>query len=920
MRIGAVVLLVLSAATMSLADDVAPRRCAVAVTETGRLLLLADSAALLRCARRVASGELPAATDCANDAATQQQRDAAAAKRSRRLAQACNDADVAALHTGGDCDGAKSVAQLSACLRASHAAESEQLLAVAAPADAALPAAAQVCAARAGRETAAYAMARLRLLQRCKQSDQRLGLAPGADCSSEPRAARWIAARRSAAAARIVADCPQAALAATPFGIPCDTLSDAADLAACLLDGTATGAVDAALLAELGDAGFCGDGGAAVERRIDALLAQMTVAEKIEQMHGAGLPALNHTATLPRLNIPGLVMVDGPRGVGAAAGMATSFPVGMGRAATWDPALEERVGEAMGRELRAKGGSMLLAPTINMLRHPRWGRAQETYGEDTYLLGRMGVGFIRGAQQHVVANAKHFAVNSIEDTRFNVSVQVDERTLREVYLPHFRAAVQQAHVAAVMSAYNKLNGEYCAENTHLLGEVLKGDWHFPGLVESDWILGTRSTLPSLQAGLDIEMPIGNFFGPRLATAVANGTASVAQLDAAVRRSLRAQLCFRFDTDPPQVDASQISTPEHLALTRTVARESIVLLKNAAAMLPLERGALTSLVVVGPLAAQVNLGDTGSSSVLPATPAVSPLDGLLAHAGSVAVTYLADGPATPADAATIAAAGAVVVVAGLNSLDEGEGLVGSGDRENLVMPRDQDGLIASVAALNARTIVVLEGSGPIILPWIDAVPAVLTAWYPGQEGGHAIAEVLFGDVVPSGKLPLSFPRAEADLPPFDNVSLRVTYDYFHGYRYLDHTGTAPLFPFGHGLSYTSFAYDDLQLSRTRIAPTGRVRISARVTNSGARAAAEVAQLYVGAQGSAVERAVRELKGFTRIELAPGESRRVDFDLRAADLAYWDTPSSAWVVEPLTYRIEVGTSSRDLPLSAALVVAE
>jgi len=236
-----------------------------------------------------------------------------------------------------------------------------------------------------------------------------------------------------------------------------------------------------------------------------------------------------------------------------------------------------------------------------------------------------------------------------------------------------------------------------------------------------------------------------------------------------------------------------------------------------------------------------------------------------------------------------------------------------------MPREQNSLIAAVAGLNPRTIVVLEGSGPILLPWLDAVPAVLMAWYPGQSGGDAIAEVVFGDDAPSGRLPLTFPRAEADLPPFDNVSNAVTYDYFHGYRRLDRDGATPLFPFGHGLSYTSFAYDELRISPSTIAANGHVRISARVTNTGARRGAEVAQLYVGAQGSAVERVVRELRGFTRLELAPGESRRIAFDLRAAELAYWDTPSAGWIVEPLTYRVEVGASSRDLPLQGGFTVA-
>jgi beta-glucosidase-like glycosyl hydrolase len=691
LRIGT--LLVILVATAATADD--PSRCQRAAAQVGRQLMAVDLAALRTCAQSVAAGVLPAATDCRTDTATRTRRDQAAARAVTRLGNACRDADVAGLVPAGECDAARDVAGLSACLRAAHGNASDRLFAIAG-ASGALPAAAQACAARALSETSAYALARLRILQRCKLSDQRLALAPGAMCSSAPEVARWLALRRALGVQRLTADCPPAALALLPLAPPCDRAADASQLAACLLDSAAVPATDDALLAELGDPGFCGDGGAAVEQRIDALLAQMTVEEKIAQMHGAPGP-LSHTPPLPRLNIPGIVMIDGPRGVGASAGAATVFPVAMARAATWDPELEQRVGEAMGAELRAKGGSMLLAPTMNNLRHPRWGRAQETYGEDTYLLGRMAVGFIGGVQQHVLANAKHFALNSIENTRFNVDVTVDERTLREVYLPHFRAAVQQGHVAAVMSAYNKVNGHYCAENPHLLGDILKGDWHFPGFVESDWVLGTRSTLPSLQAGLDIEMPAGAFYGAPLLTAVNNGQAPMDLIDAAVRRSLRAQLCFRLDSDPPVVDATQVGTPAHLALARQVAREAITLLKNgspvtgAPLLLPFDHS-LASVVVIGPLAAIGNTGDVGSSTVAPSQPPVSPLDGLRALLGDATVTYLANGPTTPSETAAVMNAGAVIVVAGLDYRDEGEGLIAHGDRADLLMPRGQDDLI------------------------------------------------------------------------------------------------------------------------------------------------------------------------------------------------------------------------------------
>jgi beta-glucosidase len=778
-------------------------------------------------------------------------------------------------------------------------------------------AAAAHCQTQASRRASAFSRARLRALQRCKHEPPS-GLLPGTDCSADPDTAARIAARRARAVAQIAAACDGAELAEARFAPPCDAPDTGEALAQCLV-AAAEHASDDAIAAAFRDTAFCGDAAAAVEQRIDGLLAEMTLDEKLVQMHGSG--TINggwRTAGVARLGIPGLGMLDGPRGVGVYAGTATCFPVGMARGATWDPALEERVGEAIGVETRAKGASVILAPVVNMLRHPRWGRAQETYGEDTLLLGRMGAGFVSGAQRHVIANPKHYAVNSIENTRFGVNVSVDERTLREIYLPHFRMAVQQAHAASVMSAYNQVNGHYCAENAHLLHDVLKEDWGFQGFVESDWVLGTRSTVPSANAGLDIEMPTGFYFGQPLTDAVVGGQVAEATIDAAVRRIVRAQLCFRLDTEPPQQDPSQVETQAHTDLALDVAREAIVLLKNANAAVPLDRSQLQSIVVVGPLAAMANLGDHGSSNVAPSF-AVAPLDGIVSHAGGVTVTYLPSTTLSMSDQAAVAAADAAVVVAGLTSDDEGEGLITHGDRDSLALSPDQDQLIAAVAALNPRSIVVLEGSGALLMPWVDDVAAVLMAWYPGQRGGDALADVLFGDVTPSGKLPMSFPVAEQDLPPFDNTSLAVTYDYYHGYRYLDRNGTAPLFPFGFGLSYTTFQYSNLTIAPTTLSPYGHVRVTADVTNTGTVPGDEIAQLYIGYQTSQVDRAVSDLKGFVRVHLEPGETRTVSFDVRAADLAFWNTATGAWEVEPITYDVRVGSSSRDLPLVGTFAVA-
>lgn len=648
-----------------------------------------------------------------------------------------------------------------------------------------------------------------------------------------------------------------------------------------------------------------------LERRVTELLGKMTLEEKIDQMHGSGLGPvadLWRTPDVERLGLPGLAMVDGPRGV--RAGKATTFPVGMARGATWDPELETRVGEAMGLETKAKGGNVLLAPTINVLRHPAWGRAQETYGEDTHLLGVMGTAFVKGAQKHVMASVKHFAANSIEDTRFDVDVRMDERTLREVYLPHFEHVVREARPASVMSAYNLVNGHYCSENPHLLRDVLKRDWAFDGFVESDWVFGTRTTTPAALAGLDIEMPAGVWFSFRLVDAVHAGEVPMSVIDEAARRVIRKKLEFRVDARE-SVSPDVVESAEHRALTREVAERSFVLLKNEQQALPLVAPA--SLVVVGTLASQTNLGDRGSSNSVPSS-AVSPLAGIQARAGGIPVTHVPGSdmvgapPLTTAEEAQVKAASAAVVVVGLTTMDEGERLggdSGGGDRKTLSLSPQHEALILAVAKLNPRTIVVMEGGSAIVVrPWVDAVSALLMIWYPGQEGGTALGRVLFGDVSPSGRLPLSFPREPAQLPPFDNVSKQVDYGYLHGYRWLEAQQLAPEFPFGFGLSYTTFTYANLRVGAAELPSDGATTVSVDVTNAGTRASDEVVHLFAGAQGSAIPRAPRDLRGFARVQLAPGETRTVTLPLLARDLAYWSVEKGAWVVEPINYALEVG----------------
>lgn len=667
-----------------------------------------------------------------------------------------------------------------------------------------------------------------------------------------------------------------------------------------------------------GNGGTGGLGGAELEARVDELVSQMTLEEKIAQMVGGG--STGPGASVPgveRLGVPTFQMSDGPRGVSARPG-TTQVPVGMARGASWDPELERRIGQLMGRELRAIGANVLLAPNINILSHPSWGRAQETYGEDVHHLSRMGVAFIEGVQEYAIANAKHYAANNIEDTRFEVNAIVDERTLREIYLPHFRAAVLEADVGSVMTAYNLVNGLYCAENDHLVREILKTDWAFDGFAISDWILGTRSTVPSALAGLDIEMPGELFYGQALLDAVVDGDVPEELIDEAVGRTVRKKLQFRLD-QPSPVDESVIASDEHLALAREAAVQGSVLLKNVSDTLPLDAGALSRVAVVGFLSDTPNTGDMGSSDTSPSF-IVTPLEGIEeAVGGAVTIDHIGKDTLDASDETVVQQADAVIVVVGLTGEDESESLFGGGDRVELGLSPEHVGLIQGVATLNARTVVVLEGGSAITMgDWLPDVEALLMAWYPGQMGGHAIADLLFGDANPSGKLSLSIPKSVDDLPPFDAVSTEVTYQYFHGYRHIDREGLTPEFEFGFGLSYTTFAVDNLRADQSSAVADDVVRFSVDVSNTGDVAGAEVVQLYVTYPGSAVERANLELKGFKKVMLEPGETQTVEIDVPVNNLAYYDVSASAWTLEDLEHQVHVGSSSRDLPLSVMLSV--
>ena len=656
-----------------------------------------------------------------------------------------------------------------------------------------------------------------------------------------------------------------------------------------------------------------------LEQRVEALLSRMTLDEKLDQMVGSTPPGKMiqvliqnlpwDTSDNERLGIPGLRFTDGPRGI------TTCLPVAMARGAAWDTDLEERIGRAMGVEARAKGANIVNAPCINLLRHPGWGRAQETYGEDPFHLGRMGVHFIKGLQEYVMADVKHYALNSIEENRFVVDVDVDERTLREVYLPHFRMCVQEARTAAVMCAYNRVNGNHCCENEYLLKKILREDWGFDGFVVTDWLLAAHGTGPSLHAGLDVEMPTPIFYGPRLEGELRAGTVTEAEIDEALRRILRQKIRFGLLDNPQQPDVP-VDDQAHASLALEAARKGIVLLKNERSVLPLNGDTVQNIAVIGRFADTERLGDLGSSNVTPPY-AITPYQGIANRAGTAVTVSLSDGSDVVSARELAGQADAVVVVAALTNQEEGEWIfVIGGDRESLALHPDEEALINEMAAVSERCIVVLEAGSAISMDaWISNVEAVLMAWYPGQEGGNAIADVLFGRTNPGGKLPITFPRNVGQIYPLGSKQPSASYGYDHGYHYFDRNGIQPLFPFGFGLSYTEYAYSNLRVDPQATTPTGQVTVSLDVTNTGEVAGEEIVQLYVGYEDSAVVRHVKELKAFGKLHLNPGEKKSLSLEIEAEDLAYYDSEALRWEVEDMLYSVHAGASSRDIRLTGS-----
>ena len=695
-----------------------------------------------------------------------------------------------------------------------------------------------------------------------------------------------------------------------------------------------------------------------IERRIEDALGRMTLEEKVAVLHAQSKFS---SAGVPRLGIPEVWCTDGPHGIrpevlwdqwdqaGWTNDSCTAFPALTCLAATWSRDMSALYGRSIGEEARYRGKDVLLGPGVNICRTPMNGRNFEYMGEDPCLAAAMVVPYVGEVQKNgVAACVKHFALNNQERHRHGVDVRVDDRALHEIYLPAFRAAVERGGAWAVMGAYNKYKGQYCCHNRYLLNDILKRDWGFDGVVISDWG-GTHDTREAAEHGLDMEFGswtnglnrgVGNAYDNYFLAApyldlLRRGEASEEVLDDKVRRVLRLIFRTAMNTRKP---FGSLCSPEHEAAARRIAGEGMVLLKNDCDVLPLDPERVRRIVVVGENAVKMMTVGGGSSS-LKVRREVTPLEGIReAAAGRAEVVYergyvgdvsgsyngvvtgqdLSDdrtGEQLVADAVAAArTADAVIFVGGLNK-SCGQDCEGC-DRTQYGLPYAQDRVIGALSEANPRLAVVLVSGNAVAMPWIDRVPAVLQAWFSGSEAGHALADVLFGAVNPSGKLPFTFPvRAEdcgayvlGEYPGGDSVAYNE--GIFVGYRWYEREHVEPLFAFGHGLSYTTFAYDRVRADRKSLRPGGRVRVSVDVTNTGARAGQEVVQLYVRDEEASLPRPVKELKAFEKIALEPGETRTVTFGITADMLSFYDEEKGEWTAEPGLFTACVGAASDDI----------
>lgn len=616
---------------------------------------------------------------------------------------------------------------------------------------------------------------------------------------------------------------------------------------------------------------------------------------------------------LSKYNVPSMLFCDGPRGVVCGTGKSTCFPVSMMRGATFDTELEERIGHAIAKEVLAYKGNLFAGVCINLPYNPGWGRSQETYGEESFHLGEMGAALVRGVQEEgVIACIKHFAFNQMENSRFKVDVDCSKRTEREVFLPHFKKCIDEG-AASVMSSYNLYKGMYCGHHDYLLNQVLKNDWDFDGFVMSDFVWGVRDTAQAANGGQDMEMCCTTYYGNKLVEAVKDGKVPEAKIDQAALRIIRTLIAFQ-DYQKEESN-SVIGCPEHIGLALQAAREGITLLKNHNKILPLDKNMFKRILVLGKLGQKELIGDRGSSEVYP-NYVITPVQGMVNIAPNTEVIYY-EGTDLNHSKLLAKDVDAVVFVVGYDFNDEGEyvaedqndlytGAVGGDRKASLGLHKEEIRLIKEIAPVNINSIAVLIGGNMIMMEeWKDYVNAIMMAYYPGMEGGTAIAEIIFGDVNPSGKLPYVVPKKEEDLPQVKWDTEYQYYNYYHGYTKLEKEGIGPSIPYGFGLSYTTFQLDNMQIKKN----TEIITVSCNVSNTGDRAGTEVVQMYVGFQNSAIDRPIKILRGFKRVDLAVGENKMVVITCPIAELCWYNEEQNQMELEHMEYRIYVGTSSKN-----------
>ncbi|MFA6826531.1 MAG: glycoside hydrolase family 3 C-terminal domain-containing protein [Bacteroidales bacterium] len=703
-----------------------------------------------------------------------------------------------------------------------------------------------------------------------------------------------------------------------------------------------------------------------MDKKIDELIAQMTLEEKVGMLHGQ---TMFTSGGVERLGIAPVKYADGPFGIREElephswtplrldTDSATFFPTGSALAATWSEEMAWLYGKGMAEEARTRGKDMILGPAINIQRIPTGGRTYEYFSEDPLLSARLAVGYVRGVQDNgAAACIKHYALNNQENNRGMVDVIVSDRAMREIYLPPFRAAVEEAGVLGVMAAYNKVAGSWCAENEVLLNKILRDEWGFRGMVISDWG-GTHSTVKSALAGLDVEMPGGRFFGEALLDSVRSGAVPEEVIDQKVANILRVRLAI----DPVEETShiNPVSTPEHGQMVYEIASKSIVLLKNEGGLLPLDLDKNKKIAVIGDNAVQKN-ATGGIGAGVKARYEITPLEALKQKTGDRATIIYARGyqgfsrqdrerggilggvmltgtggmiSGSPAVGAQLdqellaealrAASDADLVLffAGNNREVETEGA----DRVNIILPSMQDELIREIARVNPNIVTVVVTGAPVDLSGVDhCSQAMLVSWFNGSEGGNALADVLLGTVVPSGKLPFTFPVRLEDSPAyalqtypnFDKAP--YTEDIYVGYRWFDTQKIEPLYPFGHGLSYTSFSYSSAGTAKDTYGPSDVITVSFTLENTGPYTAEEVVQLYVHRPASKVEFPEKELKAFQRVKLDPGRSAKVTLKVPVSSLRYWNETAGGWALDPGETALWIGTSSRDIKLRKSVKI--